>query len=160
MTDLKTILVIEDEADFREILAEFFRDKYDRVLMACNGVEGLDICQAETVSIILSDLMMPKMMGDDFLQRLRAAGSMTPVVFLSGNSDKELALTALRLGAGDVLDKPIDLDRIASCLDRVLEIHRREKLFNNSDDHETQEKNRKMVGLLRAVNSKKNKQTG
>ncbi|MCE3009700.1 MAG: response regulator [Proteobacteria bacterium] len=153
----KTILFIEDNQDYRETLADLLSDSFDCVLTAANGSEALNIAKSEHIDIILSDVSMPEMRGDDFLTRLRAIGKTTPIVFLTGNADKDLAVSVLRLGAADVIDKPAQYSTIRECLEQVIEINRRESALHHAKTEAEAEKEKKMLGLLRVVNDRKRK---
>ncbi|MFN7454179.1 MAG: response regulator [Pseudobdellovibrionaceae bacterium] len=153
----KTILFIEDEQDYREIMSDLLTDTFDRVLTAADGTEALAIAKSERLDVILSDVSMPEMRGDDFLRNLRAAGNTTPIVFLTGNADKSLAVSVLRLGAADIIDKPAKYNTVRETLERVLEIARRENEFHTAKSEDEAAKAKKMVGLLKAVNDQKRK---
>lgn len=154
----KSILIVDDEPALREVLIDYFAQYYDAVYQAENGREALQIVLQEKITVILSDMFMPSMKGDEFLRQLRAAGFETPVVFLSGNADKEVVVTALRLGASDVVDKPVDLDVLSAKIEKVIEIERRKHLIHVLESQgrtgEAQ-KEKKMLGLLQVVNEKK-----
>src|SRR5690606_16298020 len=69
----------------------------------------------------LTDVNMPKLSGLELLARARAAGLVTPFIFLTGYGDKEKAVKALRLGAMDFLEKPWDEDRLVAVVLDALE---------------------------------------
>jgi CheY-like chemotaxis protein len=116
----RTILVVEDDDDIREVLREVLQDEGYAVRTAANGRAGLDsLGSEERPGLILLDLMMPVMSGWDFLAALRENPSLRsiPVLVVSAWGEQ-----ASRSGASGVLDKPLDLDRlmteIAQCFDR------------------------------------------
>lgn len=151
----KTVLIIDDEPDFLDVMSEYLSSFFGRVLTAENGRTGLMMSQSEPFDLIISDLNMPLMKGDDFLRQLRAQGNLTPVVFLTGNADKELAVTALRLGASDVFEKPVDFEVLKEGIQRIFEIQKREQALRAIDDPLQSHQAKKMIGLLRNVNEKK-----
>lgn len=154
----RSILIVDDEPILRETLVEYFAEFFDAVYEAENGQQALDKAVEHRPTVILSDLFMPTMKGDEFLRQLRAKGVETPVLFLSGNADKAAVTTAIRLGASDVIDKPIDYDLLRDKIDKVVEIQRRKTLiaqleFQGRTGEAARE--RKMLGLLLVVNEKK-----
>lgn len=151
----KTVLIIDDEPDFVDVMSEYLSTFFGRVLAADNGQAGLEMSQSEPFDLIISDLNMPLMKGDDFLRQLRAQGNLTPVVFLTGNADKELAVTALRLGASDVFEKPVKLEILKDGIQRIFEIQKREQALQSIDDPHESLQAKKMIGLLKSVNEKK-----
>jgi diguanylate cyclase (GGDEF)-like protein len=104
-----TLLIVDDHADSRMLLAELMRADC-RILLAPNGTAALK-CAVETptITLILLDVTMPDMDGYEVLQRLRAdertAG--IPVMFITGQSNEEAEERALRAGAADYVQKPI-----------------------------------------------------
>ncbi len=105
---MKTILVVEDEAPIREVLAEILRDEGYAVLVASNGAVALVVVAERRPDLVLTDAMMPGLDGLGLLRRLRAdpRTAAIPVVVTSA---------ALRPGSADLdgaafLAKPYDLD--------------------------------------------------
>lgn len=153
----KTILLVEDELDYREILQDLLSDSFDQVLTASNGEEALEKTASHHVDIIVCDVNMPHMPGDQFLRHLRAKGHFHPVIFLTGNADKDLSISVLRLGASDVLDKPCPFPVVLDTIQRVLELEKREKEMESMPEGEEKEKARKMIGLMKVVGDQKRK---
>lgn len=149
------ILLVDDEADLLEVIAERCVEHFDVVLTALNGIEALEVCKQEKVSIVLSDINMPGMKGDEFLRQLRAMGDMTPVVFLTGHGNKEIVLSALRLGGADVIDKPFRFEELIDTLNRVIEIEKRKDQLHELKSVDDESKKRKMIGLLQVANERK-----
>ena len=80
----ETILLVDDEADIRNIAKNILLRAGYRVLAAVNGEEALDMVAAEEVDLIVLDLNMPVMGGQECLDRLRGSGSNIPVLLASG----------------------------------------------------------------------------
>lgn len=106
-SDRKKILLADDNADMREyirgILAPFFE-----LILCKDGEEAYDTIQKELPSLVISDVMMPKLDGTGLLKKLRAnpATEFIPVVFLSARAGEEAMIEGLELGADDYLMKP------------------------------------------------------
>jgi two-component system chemotaxis response regulator CheY len=108
---VNTVLVIDDDADMREIERAALVCAGYHVVLATNGIEGLQILERQRPCVILLDLMMPMMDGLTFLaerQRLGLAEDVPVVCFTAGG--REMQTHALRLGARECLHKPTDFD--------------------------------------------------
>jgi two-component system response regulator MprA len=110
------ILVAEDEAPLREILAEGLRDEGFEVVTATDGVDALDRYRSQgPFDVLLLDEEMPRLTGRRVLSRLRADGEPVAAVLLSGNlelDDDEQA----RLGVGPALRKPVSLAELSRAI--------------------------------------------
>lgn len=114
------ILVAEDEAALREILAEGLRDEGFEVVTAANGVEALEIFSASgPFDVLLLDDEMPRLTGRRLLIRLREDGERVPVILFSGNLELSREEQA-RLRVGPTLRKPVSLDELASAIRHVV----------------------------------------
>ena len=113
------ILLIEDDEDIRDDLAELLMDEGYRVITTSNGQEAWDELESGVdPTVIVLDLMMPVMSGWDFRQRQLSDPRLAkvPVVVLSGVADAWLE--AQRLEAAACIEKPIELDRLFDALER------------------------------------------
>jgi DNA-binding NtrC family response regulator len=151
------LLLVEDDKELAPILANALAPNFENVLYTSNGAEAMELIEQHTFSVILTDYNMPKMSGDQLLRKMRSQGDLTPVIFLTGGATIELCLSALRLGVGDVLEKPVSPEELLVSIDRVLEIEKRKQIFYSSVGFsiEQKEKAQKMIGLLHVVNEKK-----
>lgn len=110
MTENKAgiLLVVEDDADVREVILDALFMLPHKILTADNGRHALEILGQTPVTAVLSDINMPEMTGLELLETLRSRGNDLPFVVLSGFSDRDNTLRALRAGAYDFLDKPFE----------------------------------------------------
>ncbi|HKL84802.1 MAG TPA: sigma-54 dependent transcriptional regulator [Treponemataceae bacterium] len=116
-----TILVIDDEKNIRTGLATALElDGYE-VLMASNGTEGLDMALHNDVDLVITDLRMPGVSGEDVLRRVTSETPGVPVIVLTGHGTVENAVDAMRSGAYDFLTKPLNLDRLSLLVKRALQ---------------------------------------
>lgn len=109
----RPVLLVEDEADTRELMATLLEYEGLIVVPAVDGLEALDLLQGGlTPCVIVTDLMMPRMSGWELARKLRALPDFagTPLVLVSGVAD--LARRAQELDAEAFLTKPIDLDAL------------------------------------------------
>lgn len=123
-TSEKVLLVIDDEKDLADVIREIVQGHFDRVEICYNGAEALEYIQKNEVTVILSDISMPEMTGDQLLRKMRMIGCLTPIVFLTGNATKDVVISALKLGASDFLEKPFDPLKLIETLEMALSIER------------------------------------
>jgi len=109
---MSKILVIDDERAIRRALREILEFEEYEVDEAEDGKEGLDKAIAESYDIIFCDIKMPKMDGMEVLEALTKAAVDTPVIMISGHGNIDTAVQAIKKGAFDFIEKPLDLNRI------------------------------------------------
>ncbi len=115
------VLIVDDEADSREALAELTqRWGYD-VQTASDGTEALRRAIEGHPDVILTDLVMPNMDGLWLLRALRAELPECPVVLLTGRGTIQTAVQAIKEGAYDFIEKPLEIPRLRIVLERALE---------------------------------------
>jgi len=115
------VLIVDDEADGRDALAELVqRWGYD-VLTAGDGSEALRRAIEWHPEVILTDLVMPNMDGLWLLRALRAELPDCPVVLMTGRGSIQIAVQAIREGAYDFIEKPLEVPRLRVVLERALE---------------------------------------
>ncbi len=103
-----TVYVIDDDADVRCGLARLLHSAGWVVESFGGATEFLDAVSGDGIGCILLDVSMPGMTGPELHDRLRASGRSLPVIFLSGQCTVSIGVEAMRRGAYDVLEKPID----------------------------------------------------
>ena len=110
------VLIVDDDAELARTLAALLERRSHTVATLTRGSEALTLAKDASFEIVILDVHMPDMNGFDVLRGLRAQGYGGAVIMLTGQSDVEDAVQAMRLGADDYLPKPV---RIAA-LDRAL----------------------------------------
>lgn len=114
------LLVVDDEKNIREGLAEALsQDGYD-VVCAENGEEGWKRYCKGDIDLVITDLRMPGMSGEELMRRIIAETPGLPVIMLTGHGSIENAVTAMRDGAWDFFTKPVDLDHLSMVIKRAL----------------------------------------
>ena len=106
------ILVVDDERAIRRALREILEFEEFEVDEAENGKQGLDKAISENYDIIFCDIKMPELDGMEVLDGLQKAKVETPVIMISGHGNIETAVQAIKKGAFDFIEKPLDLNRI------------------------------------------------
>jgi len=109
---MANILVIDDERPIRSTLKEILEFEKYKVDDAEDGAAGLELIQKNKYDIILCDIKMPKMDGIEVLEKVIELGIDAPVVMISGHGNVETAVDAIKKGAFDFIQKPLDLNRI------------------------------------------------
>lgn len=106
-TQRRRILVVDDEADVREVVAQYLEVEGYAVVPAANGVEALRAAHATPPDLVILDLTLPGMDGFEVCRRLRLA-SAVPILMLTGRADDADKLEGFRLGSDDYLTKPFN----------------------------------------------------
>jgi DNA-binding NtrC family response regulator len=116
------VLIVEDEENARAGLAELISSWGYRTETARDGVEGMERAQAWLPGIIVTDLMMPRMGGMDLLEQLGGVKQEIAVIVVTARGSIDSAVEAMRAGAYDYIQKPIDTDRLRSMLQNASEL--------------------------------------
>jgi two-component system OmpR family response regulator len=106
------ILVVDDEAGVRDILADALRMQQYAVATAADGHAALREIYEGDFDLIISDVNMPKVNGFELLERMRAAGNETPVILLTARGDRADVAVGFRAGADDYVTKPFGLEEL------------------------------------------------
>jgi two-component system, OmpR family, phosphate regulon sensor histidine kinase PhoR len=134
MATLPKIMLIDDEEPFRNTSARLFKLRGFEVITAENGQAALDALRHTSVDVILVDLKMPVMGGEEFLKRAHPLYPEVPTIVLTGHGTLDLAVECMKRGAYDFFTKPIDFDRLFLTIQRALEkrgLEQRAKRFQD-----------------------------
>jgi len=115
------ILIIDDEKSIRRTLREILEYENFKVEEAADGLEGLTLVQKEKFDIILCDIKMPKMDGMEALDKFMDANVDAPIIMISGHGNIETAVEAVKKGAYDFIQKPLDLNRLLVTIRNALD---------------------------------------
>ena len=114
------ILIVDDEEDIREVLADRLEAMGYETATAADGVQGLEAIQREAPDLVFLDIRMPELDGFGVLERLQEEGSNQVVVVITAHGSIEVAVKAMGLGAHDFVEKPFDPARLEVVLDKAL----------------------------------------
>lgn len=117
-------LVVDDDPTVLELLSSFLTATGARIVTANCGREALERLAEGPVDVVLTDRNMPGVDGDALLRQIRSSWPQTDVVMMTGEATVKTAVEAMRLGAADYIEKPIDLQAALGIFQRV-ESHRR-----------------------------------
>lgn len=117
----KTILTVDDSRTMRDMLMLALKDAGYRVVQAEDGIHGLEVLQAETPDIVITDINMPRMDGFGFIEGMRANPDhkATPVLVLTTESDAAKKQRAREAGATGWIVKPFDPAKLVDAVRRV-----------------------------------------
>ena len=107
-----TVLLVDDEAEFRDLLEKRLRKRNLALLSAGSGEEALEIVTREAVDVVVLDVRMPGMDGRETLREIKRLKPEVEVIMLTGHASVEVALEGMALGAFDYLLKPVSFDEL------------------------------------------------
>ncbi|MGN0235293.1 MAG: sigma-54-dependent transcriptional regulator [Paludibacteraceae bacterium] len=146
------ILIIDDERAIRNTLKEILEFEGYTIDLAENGKQGVEKAKAGGYDLIYSDVKMPEMDGIEVLETLQQDEACEcPIVMISGHADVETAVTALKRGAYDFIEKPLDLNRLLVTTKNALE----QKHLKAENSRSKQE-----ISVLRKKVGKRNQMIG
>jgi two-component system NtrC family sensor kinase len=138
----KTILLVDDEDDLREVLDISLSDTGYDVLTAENGAQAMNILKETGVPVVITDIKMPGIDGIELLRKIKSNNPETEVIMLTGHGDLDLAIKSLKNEATDFVTKPINDDILEMAIQRAFDkILMRQKL-------KEYDRNRAMYDLL------------
>ncbi len=115
----KTILVVDDKANIREMVRDYLSEENFRVLLAENGQQALYTARQDKPDLILLDVMMPKMDGFEFMRAYRKEQN-TPIILLTARLEETDKVLGLELGADDYITKPFGMRELVARIRAVL----------------------------------------
>jgi len=114
------ILVVDDEKNIREGLGKVLALDGYSVLLACDGKEAIQKLDSSGIDLVITDLKMPNLSGEEVLQKAVGMSPSLPVIILTGHGTIENAVQAMKNGAYDYLTKPVNMDRLSLLVQRAL----------------------------------------
>lgn len=115
-----TILVVEDNADMRELFCTVLSDSGYRSIPAANGLEALEIMDREYIDLIVADIMMPHMDGYELTESLRDARYPLPILMVTAKDQFDDMQKGFRAGADDYMIKPINVKELVLRVEALL----------------------------------------
>lgn len=119
MNQTKKILVVEDEKKISSVIKSFLESKGFFVITAENGRKALEIFNRESISLILLDLMLPELSGEEVCRAIRKK-SRVPIIMLTAKSEEDDMLQGLGNGADDYITKPFSLKALYARIEAVM----------------------------------------
>ncbi len=122
-----SVLIVDDEASIRQSLSGILSDDGFDVLTAANGYEALKIIETESPDIVLLDIWMQGMDGIETLKEIKKENPSIPVILISGHGNIETAVKATKMGAFDLIEKPLSIDKVILAINNALDFRRLEE---------------------------------
>jgi DNA-binding response OmpR family regulator len=124
MSDIKKILIIEDEEDTQKLLKATLERKNFIVITASDGNAGIAIAKLEKPDLIIMDIMMPKMDGYSCLKEIRKSDKIkdTPILILSGKQEEPLRDLFTFHTISGYVEKPFELDNLIAKIKEILKV--------------------------------------
>jgi DNA-binding response OmpR family regulator len=135
----KKVLIVDDEERVVQSIAGVLEDEGFRVATARSGEEAIEIFQQEGPDITLLDIWMPGMDGIEVLRRLKWMAPECQVIMISGHATISTAMTAVKLGAFDFIEKPLSLDLLLMTIRRALDRQQELLTVQRSEEIATEE---------------------
>ncbi|MGY4103100.1 ATP-binding protein [Nocardia sp. R16R-3T] len=122
-----SILVIEDNPDLNTLVRESLSDSYE-VASAFDGESGLELAKSSKPQLIVCDVMMPRMSGDEVVGRVRTDPELanTPILIVTARADDQSRLELVHAGANDYLQKPFDVAELRARVDNLVRLRQAE----------------------------------
>jgi two-component system response regulator AtoC len=117
--EMLDILLVDDEPDFRMLVADALREAGHRVTTAANGAEGLTLVSQNVFDVTICDIRLPKVDGLTLFRRVRQESPSTDVILITAHATVTDAVAALKEGAYDYITKPFDVDEIILQMERI-----------------------------------------
>lgn len=118
-TAVRKILVVEDEEKIMNVVTSFLESKGFKVIPAENGRKAVELFERENIALILLDLMLPLLSGEEVCRQIRRK-SRVPIIMLTAKSDEADLLKGLGIGADDYITKPFSLKALHARIEAVL----------------------------------------
>lgn len=123
MKKYNSCILVDDEIDLLETMKMGLESVFEKVDTCSDGRQAYDIITSSHYDLIVSDVQMPNMKGDELLRNLRTKGIQTPFICISGNGDRAKMMENKRQGGVDYMDKPFDFDLFIEKIQSMIEAH-------------------------------------
>mgnify|MGYP001589177667 FL=1 len=117
-----TLLVVDDELGYREMLQMDLVGEGFNVFIAADGLEALEILRRETIHLVVTDMKMPNMDGLDMVIAIKKNHSGIPIVLMTGYAVEDRVQKALKLKATTCLKKPFDIEELTTVIHTALPV--------------------------------------
>jgi response regulator RpfG family c-di-GMP phosphodiesterase len=148
-------LVVDDEPRLRRVLVQLLESDGFEVREAGTGVEALQVMETHPAPLVISDLRMPQMDGQNLLRHLTQRWPDTAVIMVSAVADVDMAVKCLHLGALDYVSKPFNLEEVRARVDQALQRRRLKLDLKAYQERRIEEQfNRGVEALAQALEEK------
>ena len=120
---MKKILVVEDDMDIHNLIKNVLEKERYEVISAYSGTEAILLCEKNSIDLILLDLMLPGLSGEEVIERIKNI----PIIVISAKISSEDKVNVLTIGANDYITKPFDTNELLARIKVQLRMNKREK---------------------------------
>lgn len=124
MNQKANILVVEDDNDINRLLCQIVRKSEYHAQPAYSGTEAMLYLEQQLWDLVLLDLMLPGMTGEEILEKIVEKSSI-PVIIISAKNEQHTKISSLRIGADDFISKPFDVEEVSARIESVLRRYKR-----------------------------------
>ena len=122
-----SILIVDDEPSIRNSLDGLLSDEGFEILTAANGYEALKVMDKDSPDLVLLDIWMPGIDGIETLKEIKKSNPYIQVIIITGHGTVETAVKATKLGAFDLIQKPLSIDKVIVSINNALNFRRLEE---------------------------------
>ena len=122
-----SVLIVDDEISILRSLSGLLSDEGFEVMTAANGYEALKVVDTESPDLVLLDIWMPGIDGIETLKEIKKNNPFIQVIIISGHGTIETAVKATKLGAFDLIEKPLSIDKVIVAINNALNFRRIEE---------------------------------
>lgn len=147
-----SVLIVEDNIEMNNFISEVLKEQYN-IYAAYDGEEGLEKTILFKPDLIISDIMMPKMSGDQFIEKVISNPELSsiPIIILTSKADDKMKIDLLRKGVHDYLNKPFTIDELKARVENIINIKVAKDLLQN----ELKNKSENIASLINDLIQKK-----
>ena len=117
------VLCVEDDGPTRAVLVKLLERRFDHVLVAKDGREGLELFLRHRPSLVVTDIKMPVLDGISMVREIKVWSAATKIIVITSYGSAELLLAAIEIGVTDYILKPLDADRVYAAIDKCLQVN-------------------------------------
>ena len=123
---MSDILIVDDERDIRELIADILKDEGFETRLAANSDEAVEALNSAEPALMVLDIWLKdsRMDGIDILKQVKRNNPDVPVIIISGHGNIEIAVAAIKQGAYDFIEKPFNIDQLMVVVNRAMETSR------------------------------------
>ncbi|UCD57248.1 MAG: response regulator [Candidatus Hydrogenedentota bacterium] len=121
MNDRQSILLVDDDQEFRKAMKKMFEKSGYVVTIAADGKEALEAISKDVFDLVISDLRMPRLNGIELMEEIKRKKLNVPVVFITAYGEVESYMDLMNMGAFEYINKPVKREQILSVARRALE---------------------------------------
>lgn len=118
--ELQQLLIVEDDSIILDLLAEFLSRLGHQYHIAGDGLEAMSLLEQHLITIVITDLLMPRMDGMELIRKIKKLWPETDVIAITGYSQDFNYTDVIKAGASDFIQKPFNLDELEAKLDRII----------------------------------------